>query len=95
MRSHTDSHTSSASSLRSIVGSLTVGVAMANPAPGAVAIAGAAGLAAGALTRDDLDRWVQPGPPVTPDAATRAEYDRLYGLYRALYPATRDIVHAL
>ena len=32
------------------VGSLTVGVAMANPAPGAVAIAGAAGLAAGALS---------------------------------------------
>lgn len=54
-----------------------------------------AGLAAGVLTRADLDRWVQPGPPVTPDAATRAEYDRLYGLYRALYPATRDIVNAL
>lgn len=32
------------------VGSLTVGVAMANPAPDAVAIAGAAGLAAGALS---------------------------------------------
>ena len=54
-----------------------------------------AGLATGALTRADLDRWVQPGPPVTPDPATRAEYDRLYGLYRELYPATRDIVHAL
>lgn len=54
-----------------------------------------AGLAAGVLTRADLDRWVQPGPPVTPDAATRAEYDRLYGLYRELYPATRAIIHAL
>ena len=32
------------------VSSLTVGVAMANPSPGAVAIAGAAGLAAGALS---------------------------------------------
>lgn len=32
------------------IGSLTIGVAMANPAPGAVAVAGAAGLAAGALS---------------------------------------------
>ena len=32
------------------IGSLTIGVAMASPAPGAVAVAGAAGLAAGALS---------------------------------------------
>ena len=32
------------------IGSLTLGVAMANPAPGAIVVAGAAGLAAGALS---------------------------------------------
>ncbi|WUD78243.1 FGGY family carbohydrate kinase [Streptomyces sp. NBC_00510] len=30
-----------------------------------------------------------------PDPATEAAYDRLHSLYRGLYPATRDTVHAL
>ncbi|WP_338101203.1 hypothetical protein [Serinicoccus marinus] len=30
-----------------------------------------------------------------PDPTTRDTYDRLYAAYRDLYPATRDIAHAL
>ncbi|WP_394213971.1 FGGY-family carbohydrate kinase [Brachybacterium vulturis] len=30
-----------------------------------------------------------------PDPATAERYEELYGMYRALYPATKDIVHAL
>ena len=30
-----------------------------------------------------------------PDPAHRERYDELYRLYRELYPATRDISHAL
>lgn len=54
-----------------------------------------AGLAAGVLERGDLTRWVRPDRTVTPDPAVRAEYDRLYGLYRQLYEQTRSTVHAL
>lgn len=39
--------------------------------------------------------WVRPGRAVTPDASRRAGYDRLYDVYRQLYPTTRQLVHDL
>lgn len=54
-----------------------------------------AGLAAGVLRREDLNRWVRISDTVQPDPALKAEYDRLYGLYRDLYAQTRPTVHAL
>ena len=54
-----------------------------------------AGLAASKLRREDLDAWVKPGRTIRPDASRRALYDRQFGLYRALYAGTRDVVHAL
>jgi xylulokinase len=52
-----------------------------------------AAVGAGAVGWDDdwsaIDHEVEPRPE-------RAElYDELYGHYRELYPATRDVVHAL
>ncbi|ABF44292.1 carbohydrate kinase, FGGY (plasmid) [Deinococcus geothermalis DSM 11300] len=54
-----------------------------------------AGLAAGVLRRDDLNRWVRIADRVDPNPALKADYDRLYGLYRDLYAQTRGTVHAL
>lgn len=54
-----------------------------------------AGLAAGVLRRDDLNRWVRIADRVYPNPALKADYDRLYGLYRDLYAQTRGTVHAL
>ncbi|QGH70798.1 FGGY-family carbohydrate kinase [Pseudactinotalea sp. HY158] len=56
---------------------------------------GAAVLAA--TTRQDVDvaAWNPPARIVTPDPAVHTHYGELYGLYRDLYPATRDIAHAL
>ncbi|MBZ9750166.1 FGGY-family carbohydrate kinase [Deinococcus sp. HMF7604] len=54
-----------------------------------------AGLAAGVLTRGDLDRWVKPGEPVVPNPVVKPEYDRLYALYRELYTQTKSVVHGL
>ncbi len=60
---------------------------------------GAAWLAATALTDDgagpDIDAWNPIELVVRPDPTTRDTYDRLYAAYRDLYPATRDIAHAL
>jgi len=39
--------------------------------------------------------WAQAGTTVTPDAAHREVYDRMYGLYTSLYGASRVEVHAL
>ncbi len=54
-----------------------------------------AGLAAGVLTRNDLKTWVKPGEQITANPAQKAEYDRLYKLYRELYEQTKGIVHQL
>lgn len=54
-----------------------------------------AGLAAGVLRREDLNRWIQISDTVQPDPLLKPEYDRLYGLYRDLYAQTRPTVHAL
>ncbi|MGW5169949.1 FGGY-family carbohydrate kinase [Streptomyces nodosus] len=56
---------------------------------------GAAFLAASAIGDADIDRWNPVRERVVPDARLRSRYDDLYGLYLRLYPATRDIAHAL
>ncbi|MDR7233709.1 FGGY-family carbohydrate kinase [Agrococcus sp. BE272] len=56
---------------------------------------GAAFLAAGLIGTPDIDDWNPASHIVEPDPGRHAAYDRLYGLYRDLYPATRDIAHAL
>src|SRR5690606_9502238 len=60
---------------------------------------GAAMLAAGLVHEHgrlvDVAAWNPPARVVEPDPALRATYDELYGLYRDLYPATSDVVHAL
>ncbi|MEW6420712.1 MAG: FGGY-family carbohydrate kinase [Deinococcota bacterium] len=54
-----------------------------------------AGLAAGLLQRDDLNRWVRIADRIVPNSALKADYDRLYNLYRDLYAQTRSTVHVL
>jgi xylulokinase len=39
--------------------------------------------------------WARIAHEITPDPANRALYDELYGVWRELYPATRDLVHEL
>ncbi|MFF4212125.1 FGGY-family carbohydrate kinase [Streptomyces sp. NPDC001796] len=56
---------------------------------------GAAFLAASAIGETDIDDWNPVRERVTPDARPRSRYDDLYDLYLRLYPATRDIGHAL
>jgi xylulokinase len=56
---------------------------------------GAAFLAASAIGDVDIDTWNPVRERVVPDAGRRARYDGLYDLYLRLYPATRDIGHAL
>jgi xylulokinase len=56
---------------------------------------GAAFLAASAIDDVDIDTWNPVRERVVPDARLQSRYDGLYGLYLRLYPATRDIGHAL
>jgi len=56
---------------------------------------GAAFLAASAVTEADIDEWNPPADIRRPEPERTAEYDELYALYLALYPATRTISHAL
>ncbi|AJE39249.1 FGGY-family carbohydrate kinase [Streptomyces nodosus] len=56
---------------------------------------GAAFLAASAIGDADIDLWNPVRERVVPDARLRSRYDDLYDLYLRLYPATRDIAHAL
>jgi xylulokinase len=44
---------------------------------------------------DDHEDWAHKAADVTPNEEHRDTYDRLYEIYRQLYPATRDQVHAL
>jgi xylulokinase len=46
------------------------------------------------LVAPDTD-WAKIDREITPDAANHALYDELYGVWRELYPATRDVVHRL
>ena len=52
-------------------------------------------LAARAAGLSDGADWNPPAATVEPDPAAGALYERLYGVYRDLYPATRDAAHAL
>lgn len=54
-----------------------------------------AGLAAGVLRREDLARWVRIERVVTPDPTGRALHDDRHTAFLALYPAARDVLHAL
>ena len=56
---------------------------------------GAARLAARSLAETDTQGWNPPLHRIEPNPSRRAGYDDLYALYRTLYPATRDITHAL
>ncbi|MFD9445839.1 FGGY-family carbohydrate kinase [Streptomyces sp. NPDC060006] len=56
---------------------------------------GAAFLAADAVGDPRIDVWNPVRERVAPDPRLRARYDELYDLYLRLYPATRDISHAL
>lgn len=54
-----------------------------------------AGVAAGILKRDDLNRWVKPGKDIVPNAESTRRYESFYQDYLNLYTQTRDIVHRL
>ena len=56
---------------------------------------GGARLAAELAHDADTSRWNPSDHVCRPDPAHRERYDELYRLYRELYPATRDISHAL
>lgn len=56
---------------------------------------GDAYLAARALSSADIDQWNPAAGVCRPQPETRSTYDRLYPLYRDLYLASRDVVHAL
>ncbi|HVL52962.1 MAG TPA: FGGY-family carbohydrate kinase [Vitreimonas sp.] len=51
-----------------------------------------AAVGSGVIARTEV--WNRPAETVEPDPHARPRYDGLYDLYRALYPATRDLVHA-
>ena len=56
---------------------------------------GAAYLAAASVLDVSISDWNPTERICRPNPATRDNYDELYALYVALYPATRDISHAL
>lgn len=56
---------------------------------------GAAYLAAKAIGDADIDTWNPVRERLVPHSGRRTAYDSLYDLYLRLYPATRDIAHAL
>lgn len=56
---------------------------------------GGALLAAQLVGEADIDDWNPVAETVTPRASAAARYADLYELYRRLYPASADVVHAL
>lgn len=56
---------------------------------------GGALLAAQLVGDASIDAWNPVQETVTPRPGTAARYEELYGLYRALYPASAEVVHAL
>ncbi len=56
---------------------------------------GGARLAAELAHGTDTSGWNPSDHECRPDPSRRERYDQLYRLYRELYPATRDIAHAL
>ncbi|MGZ4639633.1 MAG: FGGY-family carbohydrate kinase [Actinomycetes bacterium] len=56
---------------------------------------GGALLAAQLVGEASIDRWNPVREVIRPDPATRQQYDETYDLYRRLYTASADVVHAL
>ena len=56
---------------------------------------GAALLAAGSVSEVSIEDWNPQAQTVTPDPSLEDAYNERYQLYRALYPATREISHVL
>lgn len=54
-----------------------------------------AGVAAGALGWQDLERFTRVAETIHPDSAVRDRYRESYGVYRDLYPALTDLSHRL
>lgn len=54
-----------------------------------------AAVGTGHATRADIADWNPVASTVTPDPALTACYDESYAHYLALYPATREVTHAL
>ncbi|NKI43433.1 FGGY-family carbohydrate kinase [Streptomyces physcomitrii] len=54
-----------------------------------------AALGTGLVSAADLGGWNPVASVVEPDPATGEVYEELYGLYRELYPATREAAHVL
>ncbi len=54
-----------------------------------------AGLAAGILTKDDLNSWVKTNRTIVPNDTTKDIYRSLYKSYLELYNETKPIVHQL
>ena len=48
-----------------------------------------------AATKVAMRAMVRIAERIEPRPALRPRYDALYGVYRELYPATRDLVHRL
>jgi xylulokinase len=53
------------------------------------------GIATGFATPDSAREWNPVETVVEPDEANRGAYEELYGVYRELYPATREQMHLL
>jgi xylulokinase len=71
------------------------GIAQIVPSVTIGASYGAAFLAARLVETVEIEDWNPPRTIVEPDPTMRAAYDESYQLYRALYPATPEIVHSL
>ena len=72
------------------------GVPQAVPAETVGAAYGDAFLAAVGLGLEDPEgTWARADRLVQPDGRSQSHYDKLYGLYRDLYPATRHVQHCL
>ncbi len=56
---------------------------------------GGALLAAQLVTDASADTWNPVRGTVAPHSGTTGRYEEFYALYRALYPASADVVHAL
>ena len=54
-----------------------------------------AALAVGDAQRGDIARWNPTAREITPDPANAALYRRGYGIFRDLYPHTRDLMQRL
>jgi len=70
---------------RQVIPAVTIGASYGD----AMLAGGGAGLVAADA------RWNAPAESLQPDAQARAGYDELYQVYRSLYPATREHVHAI